>query len=393
MLEEKAVDDTTIHVLLIEDNPTDARMVRGFLREAKGRRFELHTANSLRAGLDVLDQYTFDAVLLDLVLPDSQGLATLNAVRNAAAGKPLLVLTGLDDDETGVAAVAAGAQDYLVKGDVSRSVLARAVQYAIARSRLERRLAEQSSQLQAANQLKDLFTEILRHDLLNAVSVIHGMAGMMNDFPHSEGEQAMLTAIFRNAEKVVEIIRSASLYSKLENPGELERKRMDVGSLLRNACEQLRPLVAEREQHLEYVCDEPCYMLVNPMIENVFANLISNASKYSEPGEGIEVGIANDEASCTVWVKDRGPGIPPADRTTLFTRFHRLNQESVKGTGLGLAIVKRIVDLHAGRVWIEDNPAGGSIFYVSIPKGPSWGQEQIDSSPEAPPENPSAVCS
>jgi signal transduction histidine kinase len=390
LFEERNV---AIHLLLIEDNPADARMVRAFLREAKERRFQLHTANSLHAGLDVLGQCTFDAVLLDIGLPDSQGLPTLAAVREAAPSTPVLVLTGLDDDEVGIEAVAAGAQDYLVKGDVSRSVLARAVQYAIARNRLEYTLAERSSQLQAANHLKDLFTDILRHDLLNAVSVIHGMAGMMNDLPQSDNERTMLTTITRSAEKLVDIIRAASLYSKLENPGEIGFERLDVNLLVRSACEQLRPLVAEREQSLEYVCNPNCYALVNPMIENVFTNLISNASKYSEPGQRIEVGLSADDASCTAWVKDRGPGIPLEDRPKLFTRFHRLKQEGVQGTGLGLAIVKRIVDLHGGRVWIEDNPEGGSVFNVSFPKEPAW--RSVDDGGEpihaGRPENPSTA--
>ena len=68
-------------------------------------------------------------------------------------------------------------------------------------------------------------------------------------------------------------------------------------------------------------------------------------------------------------IRDFGKGIPDKDKPLIFTRFTRLKKEGVEGSGLGLAIVKRLVDLHKGRIWVEDNPAGGSIFCVRLPKG------------------------
>ncbi len=78
--------------------------------------------------------------------------------------------------------------------------------------------------------------------------------------------------------------------------------------------------------------------------------------------------ILEEGTYCKIYVKEWGYGIKDEDKAKLFTRFQRVEKKGVKGTGLGLAIVKRIVDLHGGRVWIEDNPEGGSVFYVKIPK-------------------------
>jgi signal transduction histidine kinase len=82
-----------------------------------------------------------------------------------------------------------------------------------------------------------------------------------------------------------------------------------------------------------------------------------------------------DERDCwLVQVRDFGKGIPDRDKPLIFTRFTRLKKEGVEGSGLGLAIVKRLVDLHKGSIWVEDNPAGGSIFCVRLPKrGPQAG--------------------
>ena len=111
---------------------------------------------------------------------------------------------------------------------------------------------------------------------------------------------------------------------------------------------------------------------VNPMIGDVFVNLASNAMKYAAAGKRVEIGIEDAGTDWKVAVKDFGPGISDDDKEKIFTRFERLQKEGVQGTGLGLAIARRVVDLHQGRIWVEDNPEGGCIFFVSLPKeGPA----------------------
>ncbi|HUT33916.1 MAG TPA: response regulator [Planctomycetota bacterium] len=129
------MSDEPIRVLLIEDNPGDARFVRVCLDGAGGAQFVLEHATRLASGLDRLAMGDVDVVLLDLGLPDSHGLGTLEVLRTRAPDTPTVVLTGFDDDELGREAVQAGAQDYLLKGQVDGRLLVRAIRYAIARSR------------------------------------------------------------------------------------------------------------------------------------------------------------------------------------------------------------------------------------------------------------------
>ncbi len=96
--------------------------------------------------------------------------------------------------------------------------------------------------------------------------------------------------------------------------------------------------------------------------------MISNAVKYSPEEKKIEVNILDEVGYFKIYVKDWGHGIKGEDKEKIFTRFQRVDKKGVRGTGLGLAIVRRIVDLHGGRVWVEDNPEGGCVFYVKIPK-------------------------
>jgi serine phosphatase RsbU (regulator of sigma subunit) len=132
----------TIRILLIEDNPGDARLIREALFEAPTTAFDLQRADRLLTGLKILEQGNTDLILLDLSLPESWGINTLLKVREAAPTVPVVVLTGLDDETTAVTAVQEGAQDYLVKGHVTGSLLVRSVRYAIERGR--RRQAERA---------------------------------------------------------------------------------------------------------------------------------------------------------------------------------------------------------------------------------------------------------
>jgi GAF domain-containing protein len=134
-------EDRPIRILLIEDNPGDARLLQEMLVEARGLSFELEQRESLSTGLEWLAEGNPDVVLLDLSLPDSQGFNTVTQVLAQAPQAPIVVLSGLDDEDLAVSAVRVGAQDYLVKGQVSSDLLARAIHYAIERKRAEARQA------------------------------------------------------------------------------------------------------------------------------------------------------------------------------------------------------------------------------------------------------------
>ena len=123
----------TISVLLVEDNPIHARLLQGLLSDRSDPAFAVEAVDHLAAGIQRLSTGSFDAVLLDLVLPDSQEMATFERVKEAAPDMPVLVLTGLDDEGLAEEAVAAGAREYLVKTQIDGESLARSLQAAISK--------------------------------------------------------------------------------------------------------------------------------------------------------------------------------------------------------------------------------------------------------------------
>jgi len=126
----------TVNVLVVEDNPIHARLVEGFLSESKSPVFQLHLVERLAEARRQLDEGGIDLILLDLTLPDSEGLQTFIDVRTHAPALPIVIVTGVDDITMAAKAVEAGAQDYLVKTKLSRTSLTRSLRYAIERTRV-----------------------------------------------------------------------------------------------------------------------------------------------------------------------------------------------------------------------------------------------------------------
>lgn len=129
-----------IQVLLIEDNPADALLLREAVREDALSSFDFTIAESLKLGLEFMRQNQFDVILLDLGLPDGQGLESFEKLHGAFPDKPIVVLSGLTDERIALEAVQSGAQDYLVKGPTGWEIASRAIRYAIERKRMEVRL-------------------------------------------------------------------------------------------------------------------------------------------------------------------------------------------------------------------------------------------------------------
>jgi PAS domain S-box-containing protein len=234
---------------------------------------------------------------------------------------------------------------------------------------LEHKREERAMEVVESNGVKDLFSDILRHDLLNPIGVIRNYAELLREEEKDEGKKKDLGSIIRTSEKLIAIIKDASKYEMLTSIEDLELEEKDLTKVFREVIKQYSHGAGEKGIKIDYLANDRRPAMVHFTIEDVFANLLSNAIKYSPPNSTIKVDIEDMGRHYLISVVDQGTGIPDMHKTVIFERFKRGGKTGVKGTGLGLAIVKRIVEIHRGRVWVEDNPEGGSIFYVKLPKG------------------------
>jgi PAS domain S-box-containing protein len=145
-----------LNILLVEDNPGDIRLLQEILREVRTTRCQITPVMTLAAAIEQLSPTTphtspsphFDIILLDLSLPDSQGIASVQDLRDRSHNTPIIVLTGLDDQNLAILAMKQGAQDYLVKGQVDSNLLLRSIRYAIERERTDSALRQAKSELE-----------------------------------------------------------------------------------------------------------------------------------------------------------------------------------------------------------------------------------------------------
>jgi PAS domain S-box-containing protein len=175
--------------LLIEDDPLYAQAIRGLFM-AKGVAFELEWASSLAAGLARLAQNDIDIVLLDLALPDSEGLETFNRIHRSVPDLPVIVLTVTNNDDLAIQAMQAGAQDYLVKGEINRHLLQRAMRYAIERQRSESALRESQRLIQ---EIADVTPEIIAIYDLDEQRSVYVNRQLSNILGYTTGQLTELT--------------------------------------------------------------------------------------------------------------------------------------------------------------------------------------------------------
>jgi signal transduction histidine kinase len=372
---------------LVEDNPGDARLIEEMLREPPVAPFRVDWLSRLDEVLDRVGREPFDVLLLDLGLPDSQGLATFDRVNRQAPTMPIIIFSGAMDEQLAVEAVAHGAQDYLVKGQIDSFRLKRAIHYAIERKRteieirtlndtLEGRVAERTAQLEEANKELESFSYSVSHDLRAPLRHVQGYVEMLQraaDGQLSDKAQRYLKTIAEASSEMGYLIDDLLAFSRMGR-AEIGESRVDVGVLVQ---ETIRGLdMVTKDRHIVWqTAPLPAVLGDSSMVKQVLANLVGNAVKYSrlrDPAR-IEIGCAGEEDGRVVlFVRDNGAGFDMQYVHKLFGVFQRLHRvEEFEGTGIGLATVRRIVARHGGRVWAEGVVNQGATFYFTLKRSPS----------------------
>ncbi len=338
--------DTELSLLLVEDNPGDAKLFEHHLTTSRSDSFppaSVTHVESLDAAIEALEAEAYDLVLLDLGLPSSSGLETLDRYNEAIEASddldptPVIVLTGLKDDAASVEAIERGAQDYLVKDNVDESVLHRSIRYALERH-------AQQQELRRQNQRLERFASVVSHDLRNPLSVAQGRIEMV-DSDHAE-------VIERNLDRMETIIEDVLTLAR-EGESVEETERVDLAALASQCWGSVETAAATLST------DEEIPILADPSrCGQLLENLIRNSVEHVGDDVSIHVGSLDGG----FYVEDDGPGIDPDKREEVFEAGYTTNRD---GTGFGLNIVKEIANAHGWRVDITDGSEGGARFEFS----------------------------
>ena len=377
---EDILSQESLEILLIEDNPGDIRLIREMLIEASNDKFNFTIKENLKDGIDSLLNNGFKIILLDLSLPDSLGLDSLNRILKVKPKIPIIVLTGTNDQIIAVNAVKSGAQDYLVKGMVNKTLLERSIYYAIERYRIQTELFDSELRYREAFNRAEFFKDLFAHDMNNILQSILS-ATQLCDIFLTKGINS--TDLKKCLSYVKDVRRGAKLISNVRKISQLQQKQVifktiDVLNLLDRVIMNIkkefsnRIIIAKIETFSDNV-----KIRANNYLEDVFDNILVNAVVHNINSIiEIEIKISEEKIENINYLKiqtiDNGIGIEDSRKKIIFNRGFK-EDKSIFGMGLGLSLVSMIIiEIYHGRIWIENKIqrdfSKGSNFVILIPE-------------------------
>ncbi len=397
---------TVISVLLIDDDALDRKLVKLALSDTGGQvKFKINTAEKLSQADELMAQTSFDVVLLDLGLPDSKGIETVKKFRELNAEVPVVVLTGLEDEEGAIEAIKAGADDYVAKGKLLKDLIVRSIRYTIERKKTELILRQAKQQAEAlhaetelvnkqlqvsieranlmtreamlSNQAKSEFLANMSHEIRTPMNGIIGFTDILADEDLTEQQKEYVGIIKIAADSLLALINDILDFSKIE-AGKLETEAIEfnLGSLLKDITYLMRPQADKKGLEFEVIRSEgvPETMRSDPVrLRQCLFNLLSNALKFTTQGHvflRVTAEQKDGRSFIRCAVEDTGIGIPEDKQKSIFEAFSQVDSSTTReygGTGLGLAITRELTLLLGGQISLESEIGKGSVFSVTVP--------------------------
>ena len=378
-------------VLIIEDSLADFKLAALLLKESSVPSFGIRHAVRLEEALKILGTESFDIILLDLDLPDSSGLDGLKKITGRPGSPPVVVLTGLEDEEMGLEALKHQASDFLVKGRLTLNGLIRSLLYALERKRAEeilkrdkeaferlveertRELVKAQMELEKTKRLSDIgvLATTVAHELRNPLAAI-GIAvyNIRRIVIHPDIDKP-LGHIDKMLVESDQIINNLLSYSRIRPP---HYERVNIIDILE---ESIAFIEDKRIKYISIIKNldslKNISIEADPVqIKEILNNILNNAcdAAPSKKGKGkdkakVKVAAENEDEFIKVAIEDSGTGM---DQETLEKAFDPFFTTKAKGTGLGLSVCRQIVDFHGGSISIESEAGQGTVVIVRLPK-------------------------
>jgi two-component system, sensor histidine kinase and response regulator len=390
--------DHEVHILLVEDNPGDVLLLREYVKDFAFYKVEIDDVDTLGKALSNKGN-EYQAILLDLSLPDSTGLDSLRKVKQAYPNTPLIVLTGLNNTETAKIAVSLGADDYLIKGKVDPFLLEKTITYSIERNKyyhqkleIDAAHRENDKLMEINNRLNILIRQVerskarleefayvathnLRAPVVNLKSLIQLLSRAKESF--NKQNQDILNKIEITVNNLTTTLQDLINIVAITRRNNEAKEVVSFKEIITSVCQNLEAQLNEASPELiTDFSDAPNIIYPKGHIESICQNLITNAIKYrSERPLRINIRTEDKGKYILLEISDNGSGIDLSkNKDKIFKMFQRLHS-SGEGKGLGLYIIKSQVERLGGKVEVESEPGKGASFKIYLRNDPDLVEE------------------
>jgi signal transduction histidine kinase len=377
---------TAIQILLVEDNPADAGLMRRLFARAGQDAWQMVQVDRLESAITACRDYktlmqgdrTFDIVLLDLHLPDSSGIETVTQFRAALPEIPIVVLTGLNDEELALQTMSAGAQDYLVKENTTIQQLVGAVRHAIERNAIlkELRQSEQSSRqlLEQEQELKQLRSDFIlmtayrTRPSLKMVQAVIDLLQSKKSLPKAKIDECA-DRIQTAAHQIRYLMNDVVILSKMDSgrlrcepsPLNLEEFCHDLAAKQQLAIENpFKILVTVQGQCDQVVMDED-------LLNCILVNLLITAMQDSLPSDTIQLNLSCQDEQAVFQIKSDRENLSETEACLIDPSCRPPDLPLMQDTGLGLTLVRACVELHQGQIQVDRTMENGTAIVVTLP--------------------------
>ena len=358
-----------LKVLLVDDDETDRLMVQRSLGQAQPPVSITEAANAT-SSVELLKNNRFDCVLLDFRLPELSGAEALKeSKKHELTDTPVVMLSGLDDEDLIVECLKQGAQDYLIKSEVTAQTLLRSIRYAMER-RKSAKLAEAVEVALAAEKEKSLFLTRISHELRTPLNAIIGFSELMkmgltkDSLAKQENFANKIISAGRSLDSLISDIMDIVAVS--EQPNSLASENCNLDRFIEDSAAEVQASAAKAGIKIRTE-SSPLFAKANPeSLRQVLVHLLSNAIKFNHEGGSVFLQARESgEEHIEIRVRDTGVGMEPDEQLEIFKPFTRLayaENHAIDGTGIGLTLCKTLVEEMNGTIGVESQPGKGSVF-------------------------------